>query len=179
MMRGGPARLSAVLVAGVLALGVAQGTHDRAGEIHDWSQAQVAYVEQGVSVGDSPNPPATFVLIETSADGSALGLEIGALVQDLGQSIDLGSPANGDEALEDFHQTVCFAISGLLENRIDPGNPREMMRIIDGYLAANGSSQLDYLKARSELEKIYRTLRRALSSDELSREVADALCDVA
>lgn len=178
MRRGASGRAAALLVAGALAFGVAQGTHDGPQEVHNWSQAQATYVDQGprgLSMGDAPHPPSTIVLVKTSGEGSALGLEMSALAQHLGRTLVEGSAPNGEETLETFHETICFAISWLLENRTDPGDPREMARTIDVYLVASGLPRLDYPRARNDLEKIYVTFKRALSTDELAREVAEAL----
>jgi hypothetical protein len=178
MMRGASARLAPLLVAGALVLGVAQGTNDGPQEVHNWSQAQATYVAQGprgLSMRDAPDPPSTVVLVEASSEGSALGLEISALAQHLGGTIVEGSAPNGEETLETFHEVICFAISWLRENRVDPGDPREMARTIDVYLVASDLPRLDYPRARKDLEKLYVTFKRASSTDELAREVAEAI----
>ncbi|MDX6635402.1 MAG: hypothetical protein QOF06_1605 [Solirubrobacterales bacterium] len=115
------------------------------------------------------------VLVKASGDGTALGLEIGALAQRLGRTIVEGSAAQSEQVLETFNEVICFAISQLLETRIDPGDPLEMARAIDNHLVASGLPRLDYPQARKDLEKLYPTFKRALSADELARDVAEAI----
>lgn len=178
MARGMSARFAALLVGGALVFGVAHGTHDGAREIHNWSKAQAAYVNQGprgISMSDAPQPPSIAVLVEASGDGSALGLEIDALAQHLGRTLVESSASGSEETLKAFHEVICFAISRLLENRIDPGGPREMTATINVYLLASNLPRLEYPRARKDLERIYQALKSALSTDELSRDVAEAI----
>jgi hypothetical protein len=178
MMRGTSARLATLLVSGTLFLGIVQGTNDGPQETQNWSRAQAAYVDQSprkLSISEMPPPPSPFVLVETSSKGTALALEIASRAQDLGQILLEGSTSDGEATLETLHEVICFAISGLLEKRIDPGDPRGMATTINVYLAADDLPRLDYAQARKPLEKIYKTFEEALSTDELSRDVAEAI----
>ena len=174
-MRG---RLAAALAASALVFGVAQGTHDGPQEVRNWSQAQASYLEQGprgLSISDAPQPPSRIMLVRASGDGFILGLQISALAQQLSRTIVESTAPNSGEAHQGFHEAICFAVSWLLENRTDPGDPREMAKTIDVYLVASGLPPLEYPKARKDLEKIYAIFKRALLTDELSREVAEAI----
>jgi hypothetical protein len=177
-MRGASVPFATLLVAGALVFGVPLDTHDGRQEVDNWHQAQAAWVAQGPqgsAASNAPRPPATFVLVEESGVGSALGAEIAALAQHLGRaSVDtLGS--QGEEALETFHEVICLAISWLLENRVDPGGPWDLARIIDADLAARELPHLDYSKVRRDLERLYLITKEAQTTDEIVREVAEAI----
>ena len=180
MVRGASTRLTLLFVAGALVVGAAHSAPTGQQEFQNWSKDQAAYVArgpQGLSTGDAPDPPAMSVLVETSEDGSALGLEISALVlaRHLGRNFVEGSDTSSEETLMTFHEVICLAISWLLDEQSDPGGPRELATTIDLYLVSSGLPRIDYPRARKDLEKIYVNVKRALSSDEVAREVAEAV----
>lgn len=177
MKRWASAGLATLLAGGALASGIAH-KHSGVHEINNWQKAEAAYVNQGprnLATSDAPRPPSLVVLVEASGDGTALGLEIEAVAQHLGQTLFEGSTSASEETLETFNEVICLAIFRLLENRIDSGDPREVARKIDAYLAASDLPRLDYPKAKEDLEKISVALKRASSTDELAREVAEAI----
>ncbi len=177
------ARFAMAVAVGALALGTAHGVvQDGAQKANDWSQAQAAhYMEAppGSSTARAPDPPSKFVLIETSASGSALGFEIGALAKRLGGAIDEGSAPSGEESLEILHETVCFVVFWLLKKQIDPGGPRELARTINAYLAIRGMPRLNYPRARRELAQISLAITQVRDSGQVARDVAEAACEQA
>lgn len=165
------------LVSGLLFFGVGQVTHEGTEQIDNWANAQAAFVNQGsriASTAEAPRPPSILVLVEASSEGASLGLEISALAQHLGQALE-GGPIAGEGALDAFNDVVCIAISWLLGEKIDPGGPEGMAATINFYLVASDLPRLDYPKAEKDLEKIYRALKRGLSADKVSRQVAEAI----
>lgn len=177
-MRRAGAALATLLVGGALAASASPRTHDGVREIHSWSKAQAAYVDpgpRGLTMSRAPDPPSRVVLIEASGRGALLGSEISALAQHLGRALVEGSSHGNEETLDAFHEVICFAISWLLENRVDPGDPEAMAERINAYLSVRNLPGLDYPRMSEELERLYVSYKRALSTDELAREVAEAI----
>jgi hypothetical protein len=158
----------------VVGIGGATTMHDGSQEVQHWYQQQSAALQQGpwkLSPNDVPQPPSPLTLVETSGDGSAMGYRIAALTQHLGK----GTIHNDKGTLEGFHNAICFAVFSMLESGTELGDPLAMARTIDAYLVRFNYPRIRYAEVRRDLEKIYVVLKRASSTDEISRDVTEAI----
>ncbi len=129
-------------------------------------------------IDGSPFPPTpNHSKVQASVSAAALGLEIGTATTHLAETLLDGSAADGEESLTELEKAFSLVISGLLENREDPGDAREMTTRIDAYLAVIRLPRLDYSEASADLERIYAAMKMGMSTAELSRKVAkEILC---
>jgi hypothetical protein len=170
--------VSVAFISAVLLFGGARAHGHSHQEVNSWYDAAspvAAKVHHGTR-DSAPDPPSMIVLMEASDEGVAKGLELASLSERLSHTLKTGS-LSGDEALELFHHTFCLAILWLLDNRVDPGSPAGMGRVIDAFLAVNGLPTLDYETAGETLEDARQIVTWGLTTDELARKVADAACD--
>jgi|GEM_PF-3771376 len=171
--------VSAALVSAVISINASQTDHSH--EVVDsWynAAAPAAAKEYRGVRASAPEPPSVIELLEASDDGVAKGLELAALSEGLLHTLKTGS-LDGEEALQLFHHSFCLAIVWLLNNKVDPGSPTETGRVIDRFLVVDGLPNLDYETEIGPLNEVWRIIKWGLSSDELSRKVADAACDAA
>lgn len=108
---------------------------------------------------------------------TAIDLEIVTLTAHLAEAALDGSDADDAESLTELERAISLVISGLLEKRVDPGDPNEIATKIDTYLVIRGLPRPDYSKAREDLQKIYVAMKTGSSTAELSQKVAkEVLC---